>query len=248
MEPVTTLTATAIANLAFQEFIKSGAGELAKKFTAEASDLRKLLWERLRGKHAIAEAALQKAETGDRDSIDTVGTLLGVEMLDPTFAAEVRSIAHVINAGKLAEHSNINMILNNYDNARGWQTRVEGGTTYIGEIHQHSTPKAESYSRQEILLSVIENTPEADLPKLLNLVQNFHQNNSIAPASPLEQIDTSQVKWQQAVNAIDRQDKTSIEQKKAKIAQLILALNEDNDIEEQQQTLKVIDSSSGVSI
>jgi hypothetical protein len=60
--------------------------------------------------------------------------------------------------------------------------------------------------------------------------------------------DTSQVKWQQAVNEIDREDKTSIEQKKAKIAQLILALNEDNDIEEQQQTLEVINSSAGVSI
>jgi hypothetical protein len=30
------LTASAIASLAFQKFIKSGAGELAKKFTGEA--------------------------------------------------------------------------------------------------------------------------------------------------------------------------------------------------------------------
>jgi hypothetical protein len=30
------ITASAIATLAFQEFIKSGAGELAKKFTGEA--------------------------------------------------------------------------------------------------------------------------------------------------------------------------------------------------------------------
>jgi hypothetical protein len=35
-EPITTMTASAIASLAFQEFVKSGAGELAKKFTAEA--------------------------------------------------------------------------------------------------------------------------------------------------------------------------------------------------------------------
>jgi hypothetical protein len=32
------------------------------------------------------------------------------------------------------------------------------------------------------------------------------------------------------------------------VVHLILALNEDNDIEEQQQTLEVIDSSAGVSI
>jgi hypothetical protein len=40
-DPITTLTASAILvpwgyTLAFQEFIKSGAGELAKKFTGEA--------------------------------------------------------------------------------------------------------------------------------------------------------------------------------------------------------------------
>ena len=27
------------------------------------------------------------------------------------------------------------MTQNNSDNARGWQTKVEGGTAYIGEIH-----------------------------------------------------------------------------------------------------------------
>jgi hypothetical protein len=55
MEPVSTLTATAIATLAFQEFVKSGTGELAKKFTAAAiakmDELRKLIWDRLRGRN-----------------------------------------------------------------------------------------------------------------------------------------------------------------------------------------------------
>jgi hypothetical protein len=35
-DPMTTLTASMIATLAFQEFIESGAGELAKKFIGEA--------------------------------------------------------------------------------------------------------------------------------------------------------------------------------------------------------------------
>ena len=139
MEPITTLTATAIANLAFQEFIKSGAGELAKKFTAESiakmGNLRKLLWERLRGKHAIAEAALQKSETGDKDSIATVGKLLDVEMLDSNFASQVHAIAQEINAGKLPDQST--MTQNNYDNATGFQTKVEEGIANIGTIHQY---------------------------------------------------------------------------------------------------------------
>jgi hypothetical protein len=35
-DPVAIFTASAIADLAFREFIKSGAGEVAKKFSAEA--------------------------------------------------------------------------------------------------------------------------------------------------------------------------------------------------------------------
>jgi hypothetical protein len=135
-EPIT-LTASAIATLAFQEFIKSGAGELAKKFTGEAiakmGQLRELIWNRLRGKHPAAEQALERAIAGEQEGIDTVATLLGVEMLDGEFEGQVRAIAQEINAGKILDQSS--MTQNNYDNARGWQTKVEGGIAYIGEIH-----------------------------------------------------------------------------------------------------------------
>jgi hypothetical protein len=131
------LTASAIATLAFQEFIKSGAGELAKKFTGDAiakmGQLRELIWNRLRGKHPAAEQALEQAIAGEQEGIDTVATLLGVEMLDREFEGPVRAIAQEINAGRLLDQSS--MVQNNYDNARGWQTKVEGGTAYIGEIH-----------------------------------------------------------------------------------------------------------------
>jgi hypothetical protein len=137
-DPVT-MTASAIATLAFQEFVKSGAGELAKKFTAEAiakmGQLRDLVWNRLTGKHAAAEEALAKASAGEQKGIDTVATLLGVEMLDKEFAEQVRAIAQEINAGKILDQSS--MVQNNSDNARGWQTKVEGGTAYIGEINIH---------------------------------------------------------------------------------------------------------------
>ncbi|MBD2465715.1 hypothetical protein H6G89_32525 [Oscillatoria sp. FACHB-1407] len=141
-----TFTAAAIATLAFTKFLESGAGKLAEKFTetaiAKMDELRQKIWNRLRGKHAMAEEALQKAEAGDKTAIETVGTLLGVEMLDPQFASEVKAIAQEIHAGKLQDNSS--MTQNNYDNARGWQTKVEGGTAYIGEIHQYGTnPKPE---------------------------------------------------------------------------------------------------------
>jgi hypothetical protein len=70
-DPITTLTASAIATLAFQEFIKSGAGELAKKFTAEAiakmEQLRELIWNRLRGKHPAVEQVLKEVQSDSND-------------------------------------------------------------------------------------------------------------------------------------------------------------------------------------
>ncbi|UJB73368.1 hypothetical protein HRE53_32975 (plasmid) [Acaryochloris sp. 'Moss Beach'] len=135
-EPVT-LTAAVIANLAFQEFLKSSAGEIAKKFTTDAIEqmgkLRQTIWNRLRGKHDAAEDALTQAESGNEQAIETVATLLGVEMLDKEFAAQVQAMAQTINAGKILDQSN--MTQNISDNAKGWQTKVEGGTAYIGEIH-----------------------------------------------------------------------------------------------------------------
>jgi hypothetical protein len=142
-DPITTMTASAIASLAFQEFVKSGAGELAKKFTAEAiakmGQLRDLIGKRLAGKHPAADAAIEKAKAGEQEGIDTIATFLGVEMLDKAFAGQVQAIAREINAGKLLDQSS--MTQNNYDNARGWQTKVEGGTAYIGEIHINDEKK-----------------------------------------------------------------------------------------------------------
>jgi uncharacterized protein with von Willebrand factor type A (vWA) domain len=131
------LTASTIATLAFQKFIEGSAGELAKKFTVDAiakmEQLRELIWSRLTGKHPAADNAIEQAKAGEQAGIDTIATLLGVEMLDEAFAGQVQAIAQEINAGKLSDQST--MTQNNSDNARGWQTKVEGGTAYIGEIH-----------------------------------------------------------------------------------------------------------------
>lgn len=142
VDPVT-LTAGEIVILAFREFVKSGAGELAKKFTTEAiskmHDLRELIWNKLRG-HPDAESALASIKEGSEDDLNDVATYLKVAMRnDPQFASQVQALAQQINAGKLQDNSN--MTQNNYDNAKGWQIKVEGGTSYIGEIHQHSSGK-----------------------------------------------------------------------------------------------------------
>ncbi len=132
-EPVT-LTATVIANLAFQEFLKSSAGEAAKHFTADAltlmGKLRQKIWDRLRGKYGAAEQALTQAETGDQKAIEIVATLLGVEMLDETFAGELRQIAQEINIH--ISKDNNTQVQNNYGGTN-FQNSISGGEVIQGE-------------------------------------------------------------------------------------------------------------------
>lgn len=137
---MTTLTASAIATLAFQKLIESGAGELAKKFSTEAiakmDTLLKRIWAKLRGKPRVEEvkAAINQTQKITPEQVNQIAAYLQVAMdEDPQFANDVRLLAQEINAGKLVDQSN--MTQNNYDQAKGWQTKVEGGTAYIGEIH-----------------------------------------------------------------------------------------------------------------
>jgi hypothetical protein len=139
-DPVTTLTASAIATLAFQKFIESGAGELAKKFSTEAiakmDTLLKRVWSKLRGKPRVEEvkAVIEQSYKITPEQVNQIAAYLQVAMdEDPQFANDIRILAQEINAGKLVDQSH--MTQNIYDQAKGWQTKVEGGTAYIGEIH-----------------------------------------------------------------------------------------------------------------
>jgi len=145
-DPISTITVAAITNLAFQKFMESGAGEMAKKFTesaiAKMDELRKKIWEKMRGKPS-AEAALTLVEQGSKAELDRLVAYIQVAMDDdPQFADEVRLMAQEINAGKIQDYSSMSM--NVYDNAKGWQTKVEGGTAYIGDIQIYQGDLPES--------------------------------------------------------------------------------------------------------
>jgi hypothetical protein len=139
------ITATAIAILAFQKFIESGSGELAKKFTVEAISkmdiLLKRIWNKLRGRPSVenVKSCIEKTQQITPDQINQIAAYLQVSMdEDSDFSDEIRMLAQEINAGKIIDQSN--MTQNNFDQAKGWQTKVEGGTAYIGEIHIHGKP------------------------------------------------------------------------------------------------------------
>jgi maltodextrin utilization protein YvdJ len=141
-EPVT-LTAAAIATLAFTKFVESGVGKLTEKFTeaalAKIEQLRQKIWEKLRGKPKAESALAAVEEKSSKEELGRLAVYLHDEMEDdPQFAEEVRVLAQEINAGKLQDNST--MVQNVYDNAKGWQTKVEGGTAYIGEINFHGKP------------------------------------------------------------------------------------------------------------
>jgi hypothetical protein len=127
----------AIISLAFQEFVKSGSGELAKKFTVEAISKMALLSELIGKRLKVnpdAETILNNVQAGSEEEIpDLIVYLKAAMRNDQYFADQIQAIAQEINAGKLLDQSS--MIQNNYGNAKGWQTKVEGGTAYIGEIY-----------------------------------------------------------------------------------------------------------------
>lgn len=138
MEP---LTAGAIATLAFTKAFEKTIEKFTEAALVKIDALRKKIWEKLRG-NPNAKKALSAVEDGNLAELEKVAGYLQYVMLeDKQFAAEVQALAQEINAGKLQDNSHMTQY--NYDNAKGWQTKVEGGTAYVGEINFHgkeSTP------------------------------------------------------------------------------------------------------------
>lgn len=101
MEPASAIAISTIAQLAFHEFIKSGAGELAKQSLGGAIDLAKRLRDKIQAKFQGNDRA-QKAITeleqqGTPEALAKVTKYLDLEMTeDQTFDAEVRQIAQQI--------------------------------------------------------------------------------------------------------------------------------------------------------
>ncbi len=100
IDPVT-IAAGAIAKIAFDEFVKSGAGEAAKKTVGGAVELVKTLRDRIKAKfqgNERATAALAEVEqNGSKAALEEMGEYLKLEMDEEKgFANEVRQIAHQI--------------------------------------------------------------------------------------------------------------------------------------------------------
>ncbi len=143
-------TASAIATIAFQKFIESGAGELGKKYTVEAiakmESLLKRIWTKLRGKPRIEEVkgSIEKTHNITPEQINQIAAYLQVAMdEDSQFAAEIQALAQEINAGKLQDNST--MVQNvTGDNNMNVQAKAEqGGKQWIAEKQYFGASEAE---------------------------------------------------------------------------------------------------------
>ncbi len=124
-----------------KKFIESTIGKVAEKMTEvgikKIGELRGAIVAKLQGNPAAVEA-LAKAETfGSEDDLRDVANYLDMAARkDAAFAQQVQSLVQEIQTlVQIQDDSHMTQI--NRDNARGWQTKVRGGTAYIGEIHIH---------------------------------------------------------------------------------------------------------------
>ena len=114
------LTGAAIAKLAFDEFVKSGAGEVAKKAVGGAIEqLRSTIRERFKGKNQKAEDAIVKIEQErSPEALNKLSVYLDDEMDDPQFKQTLQQLAQqVINIGK-QEQNSAQFNIDARDNAR----------------------------------------------------------------------------------------------------------------------------------
>ena len=137
-DPVS-LSATAIATLAFTKACEKTVEKFTEATWGKINQLRQKIWLKLRHRFQV-EPVLNAAAQGSEADLERVAEYLNVVMdEDSEFAAEVRMLAREINqtltqqinAGKLQDNSSMNQ--NNYSNANSPQIKV-GDRGSIGNV------------------------------------------------------------------------------------------------------------------
>ncbi len=141
MEPAT-LTATAIATLAFTKFLEGSAGKAAEKFTeaaiAKMDELRKQIWAKLRGRARVEEVKTSIETTAqiNQAQVNQIAAYLQVAMdEDPQFARQIQALAHEMTLMQIEDNSSMTQI--NYGGTN-YQTKTgANNTNFFGGTHTH---------------------------------------------------------------------------------------------------------------
>ncbi|MDB9395273.1 hypothetical protein [Microcystis aeruginosa] len=135
MEPITVAT---IVAWIFQTTVEKFTEAALKKINT----LRQIIWNKLKA-NPNAEKALQAAEKGSKTDLEKVADYLKVAMNDEAdFAEQVKGLATEIQSLKIQDNSS--MIQKISDNAKGWQTKVEGGTRISHKLSWEADLDAEN--------------------------------------------------------------------------------------------------------
>jgi hypothetical protein len=135
-------TVSAIANSEpGKKFIEGMIGTVAEKITGagltKVEQLRKAIVQKLQGNPAAVEAVAKVDAFGTEDDLRDVANYLDMAVRkDTAFSQEVQKLVQEIQTlVQVQDDSHMTQI--NRDTAKGWQTKLQGGTAYIGEIHIH---------------------------------------------------------------------------------------------------------------
>lgn len=101
MEP-TSLTATAIATLAFTKFFETSVEKFTEATLSKIDHLRQKIWDKFRG-NVKAETALNAAQNGSKPDLDRVVAYLQIALdEDEAFAKEVQTLSQqIISIGEV---------------------------------------------------------------------------------------------------------------------------------------------------
>lgn len=136
------IAAGAIASLALQKFVETGAGKAAEKLAegavAKLDNLRQMIWAKLRGQPVEkVKAAIEQKQPITQTQIDQVAAYLQVAMdSDPKFAKEAQMLAHEITLMQIEDNSST--VQNNHGGTN-YQNNIKGSqnTNFIGGEHHH---------------------------------------------------------------------------------------------------------------
>ena len=131
-----------LAQLALNEIIKGGAGELGKGLAGETlakvNKLGEMIWNRIKGKPEVV-AALPGVEQNNPQAVDQLKVQVEQVLQDKNddFTQEVKKLAEEIHFELTQIEDNSSLIQNNYNNATGFQVKVTGGSPQIGSINNN---------------------------------------------------------------------------------------------------------------
>lgn len=113
------LTGAAIAKLAFDEFVKSGAGEVAKKAVGGAIEqLRSAIKKRFEGNKKAEDAIVKVEKEQSPEALNKLSVYLDDEMEDLQFAQTLQQLAQQVISISKQEQNNATFNVDARDNAR----------------------------------------------------------------------------------------------------------------------------------